>query len=286
MRGDHKMNSNSRKKLAGGMGWPIKHSLSPRLHGFWLRKHNINGAYLPLPIAPSNLDHALRALPRLGYCGVNLTVPHKEAALSIVDHADDVARRIGAVNTVFVSRDGSLKGTNTDGRGFIENVKTNATTWSASEGAAVVLGAGGSARAVVAGLVDSGCGKIILVNRTRRKAEKLAAHIGGSISVRSWSERHEALTSAALLVNTTTLGMKAQPPLDVDLTGLPSAAIVTDLVYAPLETQLLAEARGRGNPVVDGLGMLLYQAVPGFEGWFGIRPKVTPALRAHVLQDP
>ncbi len=280
------MNSNGRKKLAGVMGWPIKHSLSPRLHGFWLRKHNINGAYLPLPIAPNSLDHALRALPRLGYCGVNLTLPHKEAALSILDQVDDVARRIGAVNTVFVSRDGSLQGTNTDGLGFIENIRTNAATWSASEGPAVVLGAGGSARAVVAGLVDSGCREIILVNRTRRKAETLARHIGGPITVRSWSERHEALTSATLLVNTTTLGMSAQPPLDVDLTGLPSAAIVTDLVYTPLETQLLSEARNRGNPVVDGLGMLLYQAVPGFEGWFGIRPKVTSALRAHMLQDP
>ncbi len=272
-------------KLAGVIGWPIAHSLSPRLHGYWLKHYEIDGAYLPLPVAPNHLEHALYALPRLGFRGVNLTVPHKEAALGYMDAVDDVAHRIGAVNTVIVTPDGTLAGTNTDAEGFLQNITTNADAWSPSQGPAVVLGAGGSARAVVTSLIDAGCPLVIVANRTVAKAEILADHIGGSIRIAPWADRNTALQEAELLVNTTTLGLDGQPPLDIDLQSLPANAVVTDLIYAPLETQLLKSAKARGNPVVDGLGMLLHQAVPGFEVWFGTRPEVTNELRSYVLAD-
>jgi shikimate dehydrogenase len=278
------MTLSGNSRLAGVMGCPIAHSLSPRLHGYWLQEYGIDGAYLPLPVLPGNLEHALRALPKLGFRGVNLTVPHKEAAIPFLDEVDDVARRIGAVNTVFVSSDGALSGTNTDAQGFISNLKANAKHWSAADRPAVVLGAGGSARAVVVGLINAGCNDVIVVNRTLEKADALAQHIGGRITVRDWSDRNDVIETAALLVNTTTLGMANQPALDVNLGTLPKDAVVTDIVYAPLETPLLAAAKTRGNTVVDGLGMLLHQAAPGFEGWFGQRPEVTPALRTYVLE--
>lgn len=270
--------------LAGVMGWPISHSLSPLLHGYWLREHNIDGVYVPLPVAPSNLEHGLRALPRVGFRGVNLTVPHKEAALSMMDTVSDVARRIGAINTVFVSDDGSLSGTNTDAHGFIENLRLNAPTWQKNGGAAVVLGAGGAARAVVAALIDAQVSQVFLLNRTVEKAEQLAQAIGGPIKVVNWDDRDEAIGNAMLLVNATTLGMVNQPKLEVSLSALPKMAIVNDLVYAPLETELLRTARQMGMQTVDGLGMLLHQAVPGFEGWFGKRPDVTDGLRNVVLK--
>ncbi len=271
--------------LAGVMGWPISHSLSPRLHGYWLREHNIHGDYVPLPVAPSNLEHALRALPSLGFRGVNLTVPHKEAALPMMDSVSDIARRIGAINTVFVSGDGKLSGTNTDAHGFIENLRLNAPTWQKNDGVAVVLGAGGAARAVVAALIDAQVPEVLLLNRTVAKAEQLAKAIGGSIKVVDWGNRDEAIKNAMLLVNTTTLGMVNQPKLEISLSALPKIAIVNDLVYAPLETELLRAARQMGLQTVDGLGMLLHQAVPGFEGWFGMRPVVTNGLRDVVLKS-
>lgn len=269
--------------LAGVMGWPVSHSLSPRLHGYWLREHGIDGAYVPLPVAPNNLEHAAKSLPKLGFRGVNLTVPHKEAVLPLLDGVSDIARRIGAVNTVFVSDDGTLSGTNTDAVGFMENVRQNAPQWQPAQAPATVIGAGGAARAVVAALIDEGVAELRLVNRTREKADSLAKDLGGSIKVFEWSDRTAALTDAGLVVNTTTLGMVNQPPLDLDLTSLPDRAVVNDLVYAPLETPLLKAARDRGLLTVDGLGMLLHQAVPGFEGWFGIRPQVTADLRQFLL---
>lgn len=277
------MTMSGQAKLAGVMGWPVSHSLSPRLHGFWIREYGIDGAYMPLPVSPANLEHALRVLPKLGFRGVNLTVPHKETALPFLDDVDEIAKRIGAVNTVFVLETGALSGTNTDAEGFLANLKTGVSGWTPRSGTAVVLGAGGAARAVVAGLVDAGCSSVVLLNRTASKAQALATHIGGPITVRDWSERNDAVEKATLLVNTTTLGMNGHAPLAIMLQALPQDAVVTDLVYAPLETPLLAEARARGNPVVDGLGMLLHQAAPGFEGWFGKRPQITPALRRHVL---
>jgi len=270
-------------KVAGVFGWPVGQSRSPRLHGWWLDRYGVDGAYVPLAVPPERLEQALRALPALGFRGVNLTVPHKAAALTLVDHVDPVARRIGAVNTIVVGEDGALEGGNTDAGGFLANLREGAPGWRPEAGPAAVAGAGGAARAVVAALVDAGVPEIHLFNRSIEKAEALACDLGGPIHVVPWFGRASALAEAALLVNTTSLGMTNQPSLDLDLSALPPDAVVTDIVYAPLETPLLAAARARGNAVVDGLGMLLHQAVPGFEAWFGVRPEVTAELRAHVL---
>ena len=271
-------------KLAGVMGWPVSHSRSPRLHGFWLERHGIDGAYVPLPVPQDGIEAALRALPLFGFRGVNLTVPHKEAALAICDEADPLARRIGAINTIVVGADGRLTGSNTDAYGFIENLR-RASPWRSGGGPSVVLGAGGAARAACVALLDAGAGSIRIANRTGMRAEILAEEMGAEVTAVDWEARHGALDGAALLVNTTTLGMTGQPPLDIDLAGLPATAVVYDIVYAPLETPLLAAARKRGNPVVDGLGMLLHQAQPGFEAWFGVRPEVDEDLRRFILAD-
>lgn len=276
------MSISGKAKLAGVIGWPVGHSRSPRLHGYWLKHLGIDGAYVPLAVKPEDFEQVLRALPRMGFVGANVTVPHKEQALALADHVDPLARRIGAVNTLVVRDDGSIEGRNTDAFGFLENLRHGAPHWNAAE-AAVVLGAGGAARAVCAALVDAGVPDIRLVNRSRDRAEKLAADIGGHFTVVEWDRGAAALAGAGLLVNTTTLGMTGQPPLVLDLAALPLHAVVNDIVYAPLMTDLLVAAAARGNRAVDGLGMLLWQAVPGFEAWFGARPEVTPALRAHVL---
>ena len=275
-----------RGRVAGVMGWPVAHSRSPRLHGYWLRLHGIDGAYIPLPVRPEHFATALRALPLLGFAGANVTVPHKEAALAAVDRSDATARRIGAVNTIVVASDGTLVGRNSDGFGFMENLRTGAPGWSPKTGPAVILGAGGSARAVAVALLDGGAPEIRIVNRTVERAERLSADIGGPFRVYGWAERASALGDAALLVNSTTLGMKGQPPLELALDRLPRTAVVNDIVYSPLETALLATARARGNPTVDGLGMLLHQARPGFAAWFGVEPAVTPELRDFVLETP
>lgn len=270
-------------RLAGVMGWPVSHSRSPRLHGFWLESLRIDGAYLPLPVRPEHLATALRALPVLGFRGVNLTVPHKAAALAAIDRPSPQARRIGAVNTVVIDAEGALHGSNTDVFGFRESLRSALPDWRADRGPAVLVGAGGAARAVAAALVEVGTPEIRLVNRTRDRALRLAEEIVGPFRVVDWRDRREALAGAALLVNATSLGMAGQPPLDLDLAALPVSAVVNDIVYAPLETPLLAAARRRGNAVVDGLGMLLHQARPGFAAWFGAEPQVTPALRDFVL---
>lgn len=276
-------------RLAGVIGWPIGHSRSPQLHGHWLARYRIDGAYVPMAVPPERLQAALRGLAALGFRGCNVTVPHKEAAMALVDELDPLARRIAAVNTIVVREDGSLFGTNTDGFGFLANLQAGASLdageggWSAAAGPAVVIGAGGAARAVIVALADAGAPEIRLANRTRARAETLAAELGGPIAVVDWADRAAALDGAALLVNTTTEGMVGRPPLDLPLDALPPAALVNDIVYAPLETPLLAAARARGNPVVDGLGMLLHQARPGFEAWFGVAPTVDAALRAAVL---
>lgn len=271
-------------KLAGVMGWPIGHSLSPRLHGYWLRQYAVDGAYVPLAVRREDFAGTVRMLPRLGFAGANVTVPHKEAALAAVDEAAGEARRIGAVNTIVVRADGSLMGWNSDGFGFMESLKAGLPEWNPGLGPAVVLGAGGAARAVCAALVDGGVPELRLVNRTASRAEALAADIGGPIEVVSWAERESALDGARLLTNTTTLGMAGNPPLDLVLERLPPEAAVTDIVYAPLRTPLLVAAAARGNPTVDGLGMLLHQARPGFAAWFGVEPEVTDEMRAFVLQ--
>lgn len=276
------MSLSGKALLAGVIGWPVGHSRSPRLHGFWLEQYGIDGAYLPLPVKPEDFAEVFRALPRMGFRGVNVTVPHKEAALALADHVEPLARRIGAVNTLIVRADGSMEGRNTDAFGFIENLRQGSPGFSAGRGPAVVLGAGGAARAVIAALQDDGCPEIRLLNRTMARAEEVAADLGGSVRVVAWEKRAEALAEAGLLINTTTLGMNGQPPLEIALDDLPGDALVSDIVYAPLETDLLARARARGNRAVDGLGMLLHQARPGFAAWFGVMPEVTGELRAFV----
>ena len=270
-------------RLAGVMGWPVAHSRSPRLHGFWLEHYGIDGAYLPLPVRPEKLEAALRALPVLGFAGCNLTIPHKEAALKLIDRIDPLAKRIGAVNTVVVSSEGELSGSNTDVFGFRENLLAGAPGWRADRGPAVVIGAGGASRAALAVLTDGGAKEIRLLNRTRDRAEALAALFGPTVKVIDWDERAAALEGTTLLVNSTSLGMTGQPPLDLALDALPRDAVVTDMVYVPLETQLLRDARHRGNVAVDGLGMLLHQGRPGFAAWFGVDPEVTAAQREAVL---
>jgi shikimate dehydrogenase len=272
-----------RTRLAGIMGWPVAHSLSPRLQGHWLRRYGINGAYVPLPVLPERLEQALNALPALGFAGANLTIPYKEAALSLVDRLSPAAERIGAVNTVVVEPDGTLSGDNTDGFGFIASLSECGVGWQADAGPAVLLGAGGAARAVAVALLDAGAPEVRLLNRTPDRARTLAGELGGPIHAVDWAERAAALDGAALLVNTTSLGMRGQPPLVLALDALPRTALVTDVVYTPLLTALLAVARARGNPVADGLGMLLHQARPGFRAWFGVDPVVDDDLRAAVL---
>lgn len=273
--------------LAGVIGWPVAHSRSPLLHAHWIAEHGLRGAYVPLAVAPGRLDAALRGLPALGFAGCNVTIPHKVDTLRLVDHVEPLARRIGAVNTVVVSPDGALEGRNTDAFGFVHSLREAQPGWRADTGPAVVLGAGGAARAIVAGLIDAGACEIRLLNRTLERAQELADALrpsagGCTLQVQPWAARHPALDGAALLVNTTSQGMHGQEPLDLQLDDLPPTAVVCDAVYVPLETPLLAAARARGNPVVDGLGMLLHQARPAFEAWFGVRPQVTPALRAKV----
>ncbi len=277
------MTLSGKAALAGVLGWPVGHSRSPRLHGFWLERHGIDGAYVPLPVRPEDFAQAVSALPLLHLRGANVTVPHKEAAAALCDSMDDHAKRLGAVNTLVFS-EGQIHGANTDGAGFLDNLRQGAPGWRAESGAAVVLGSGGAARAVIVALLDAGVPELRLANRTRAKAEALAESFGGPIRVFDWGDWTRVLDGAGLLVNTTSLGMQGQPPLEIALDALPGAAVVNDIVYQPLETELLRMAAGRGNRVVDGLGMLLHQARPGFEAWFGVRPEVDEALRDFVLQ--
>jgi shikimate dehydrogenase len=268
--------------LAGLMGFPVMHSRSPKLHNYWLAQHGLTGAYLPLTVRTEGLRAALRALPALGFSGCNLTIPHKEAALAIVDRVDPVARRIGAMNCVVVAPDGSLEGQNHDAFGYVESIREAQPNWRADAGPIVVLGAGGGARAVLVSLIDQGAREIRLVNRTPARAAALQRDLGGPITALAWEKREDALAGAAMLVNTTNQGMVGTPPLDLALDALPPTALVSDIVYIPRETPLLAAARKRGNPTVNGLGMLLHQARPAFRAWFGIMPDVTPELRAMI----
>ena len=269
--------------LAGVMGWPISHSRSPRIHSHWIAEHGLRGAYVPLAVNPLNLREAMTGLKVLGFAGCNLTLPHKIEALPWLDEVDAVAQRIGAVNTLTVRADGSLHGTNTDAFGYIQSLRETQPSWQASAGPAGVLGAGGAARAVVWALADAGATEIRLLNRSLDKAQAMAAEFGVPVKALPWDQRHEALADAALVVNTTTQGMQGQPALDIHLDALPQHALVSDIVYTPLQTDLLLRAQARGNPTVGGLGMLLHQARPAFAAWFGVMPEVTPALWQKVL---
>jgi shikimate dehydrogenase len=280
------------RPFAAIVGWPVEHSRSPALHGFWLRQHRIEAHYGRLPVEPrrSALEELVGFLKRTPNArGCNLTLPHKIEIMSLLDRIDAAASRIGAVNTVVKQPDGTLEGRNTDGFGFLEALRYNAPHWSAEAGPVAVLGAGGAARAVVASLIDAGVPELRLVNRTRQTAVELGVAFtpddGRRIVIGSWTERAELLDGATLLVNTTSLGMKGQPPLEADLSRLPHSAVVYDIVYVPLETALLATARARGHRCVDGLGMLLHQGRPGFEAWFGQRVDVSIEQRRAVAAD-
>jgi shikimate dehydrogenase len=278
------VNIGGNTRLAGVIGWPVGHSRSPRIHNFWLRRHHIDGAYMPLAVAPERLADAVRGLLALGFAGANVTVPHKQAVIRALDSVDERARRMGAVNTIVVGADGGLSGSNSDGCGFLENLRAG-SGWRADAGAAVVIGAGGAARAVSVALQDAGVAEIRIVNRTGERAQELVRALGPPLLAVPWDERNDALQDAALLVNATSLGMTGHPALAIVLDGLAQNAVVNDIVYTPLETPLLAAAAAHGYPVVDGLGMLLHQARPGFAAWFGRRPEVDQALRDHIVAD-
>lgn len=270
--------------LAGVIGSPIAHSKSPQLHAHWLSLNAVPGFYIPMDVAADDLEAVLRTLPRAGFVGVNITVPHKERVLSLADVVTDRATLIGAANTLIFRKDGQIHADNTDGYGFIQNLRQNAPGWNPKAGPAAVLGAGGAARAVVASLLEVGVPEILISNRTRVRAEALQAEFGKRLTVVEWVQAGNMLENATTVVNTTSLGMQGQPPLRVPLDGLRGDALVTDLVYAPLKTRLLIEAEKMGCVVVDGLGMLLHQAVPAFERWFGVRPVVDTATRVAALR--
>ncbi len=269
--------------LAGVIGHPIAHSRSPALHSYWLRRYGIKGHYIPMDIATQDLQQALEMLPKLGFIGANVTIPHKESILKLADVITDRAALIGAANTLIFRADGRLHADNTDGAGFIANLRQNAPDWDPTLGPAALFGAGGAARAVIAALIEVGCPEIRIANRSRPRAEALRSDFGAKIIVVDWVQAPNMLEGAATVVNTTSLGMSGKPDFRVPLDALDPAATVTDLVYTPLKTQFLFEAEQRGCTVVDGLGMLLHQAAPGFERWFGRRPEVDEATRQAVL---
>jgi shikimate dehydrogenase len=269
--------------MAGVMGWPVAHSRSPVIHNHWIRQYGLTGTYGLFPVRPERLEAALRGLSALGMAGCNITLPHKVQAMQWVDHVDPLGQRVGAINLVVVQPDGALHGFNTDGYGFIQSLRDAKPDWRADAGPIVVLGGGGAARAIVLSLIDAGAQSIRLINRTRSKAQALADEFGPIIAVYDWTERHDALAGAAMLVNTTDQGMHGKTDLDLRLEALPADALVCDAIYIPLETTLLAAARARGNLTVNGLGMLLNQARPAFKAWFGVDPEVTPALREALI---
>jgi shikimate dehydrogenase len=268
--------------IAGLLGWPVAHSRSPVIHNHWLAQYDIPGRYVLFPVPPEKLEAAVRGLAALGLRGCNVTTPHKQAIFPLLDRVDDLARRIGAVNTVVVEKDGTLTGFNNDGNGFVQSLRDVDPRWRPDSGPILVLGAGGASRAVVASLAAQGATEIRLTNRTLDKAQEIADAVGAMVKVVPWEQREDALDGIAMLANATSLGMTGKPPLDMALDRLPPRAVVGDLIYIPPETPLLAAARQRGNVTVNGLGLLLNQARPAFNAWFGVMPEITPALRAAI----
>lgn len=264
-------------------GWPIGHTRSPMLHGHWLQRYGIDGRYLPLPIAPEDFDGALRTLGKIGFVGGNVTIPHKVAAFDAADETTDRARRLGAANTITYHPDRGIVADNTDGFGFLENLRAARPNWLGTEGPATVLGAGGASRAIVAALLDAGVPELRLTNRTKSKADAIAEELGGPVTVTDWDDAEGSLDGAKLVVNTTSMGMQGGPPLSLTLEKVGDGTLVTDAVYAPPDTPFLQLARTKGAQTVDGLGMLLHQARPGFAAWFGREPEVDDALRKAVL---
>jgi shikimate dehydrogenase len=276
--------TDKRIPLAGVIGSPIAHSRSPQLHRHWLQTYGIRGFYIPMDVGRDDLENVIRTLPKMGFVGVNITIPHKEEVLKFADQVTDRATLIGAANTLIFRKDGKIHADNTDGYGFFENLRSGAPDWDPRGGPAVVMGAGGAARAVVASLTGAGVPEVLVTNRTRVRAEKLKEDFSQRVRVIDWVQAGNILEEASLVVNTTSLGMVGKPELRVPLDGLRKGAVVTDLVYTPLKTHLLQVAESAGCVVVDGLGMLLHQAVPGFERWFGTRPEVDQAARAAALR--
>jgi len=274
--------SDQRFVLAGVMGWPVAHTRSPAIHNHWIAHYGLKGAYVQLPVQPARLEAAIRGLPALGFAGCNITVPHKISAMAWMDEVHPAAQRIEAINTVVVREDGSLLGVNNDGVGYIQSLRDADPAWRADTGPALVLGAGGAARAIVVALLDEGVPELRICNRTQEKAQAFRDAFGDRVKVIPWSERNAAMAGVSLLVNTTTQGMHGQPALDVALDDLPAHAMVSDAIYIPLETPLLAAARQKGHRTVNGLGMLLNQARPAFKSWFGVMPEITPALLSAV----
>ena len=270
-------------KLAGVIGQPIAHSRSPHLHGHWLKRYGISGHYIPMEVAQSDLKSVLETLPKMGFQGVNVTLPHKEAVLELADSVTDRAALIGAANTLTFTADGRIQADNTDGVGFLANIQDYVPEWSAKSGPCVVFGAGGASRAIIAALSQAGAPLIRVTNRTRARSDALKDHFGAKIEVVDWVQAGNVLDDASLLVNTTSLGMQGKSALRVPLDGLRPETVVTDIVYTPLETELLRTAKAAGCRTVDGLGMLLHQASPGFERWFGTAPEVDMNLRKAVL---
>ncbi|WP_072369931.1 shikimate dehydrogenase [Hyphomicrobium sp. NDB2Meth4] len=271
-------------KRACVIGWPIEHSRSPIIHGYWLMKYGIDGSYIKEAVRPDEVADFLRSLDRRGFVGCNVTVPHKELAYAIADEREASARAVQAANTLWLEG-GKLHAANTDTYGFMTNLDHAAPAWKAHDGPACVLGAGGAARAIVHGVLEAGVDEVRIFNRTRQRAEVLAETFGPRVKVFDWDARSEASREACVLVNTTAAGLKGAGTLGMDFAGFNPDCVVADIVYVPLETELLAEARKEGLRTVDGLGMLLYQAVPGFEKWFGVRPQVTDELRAILIAD-
>jgi shikimate dehydrogenase len=277
------MTDHPRIPLAGVLGHPIAHSRSPVLHGYWLKRYGLKGHYIPIDVAPLDLAEVVRMLPRMGFVGVNVTIPHKEAILQVADIVTDRAALIGAANTLIFRADGRIHADNTDGTGFLANLRQHAPHWDAHSGPAAVLGAGGAARAVVAALLEAGAPEVRIANRTRPRAEALRSDFGAKVVVLDWVQAGNMVEGCATVVNTTSLGMTGKPDFRVPLDGLDPKAVVNDLVYTPLMTQFLIEAADKGCTIVDGLGMLLHQAAPGFERWFGQKPDVDEATRHAVL---
>lgn len=271
--------------LAGVIGWPIGHSRSPRLHGHLLARYGLDGYYVPLGVRPADFEAALAALPRLGFRGVNVTIPFKEQALALAGGVSDRAALIGAANTLTFGAGGAIHADNTDGYGFLQNLRQGAPGWTAAAGPALVLGAGGASRAVISALLSDGAPELRLANRTRARAEMLREHFGARVVVVDWPQASDAVAGARTIVNTTSMGMVGHADLTLRLDAASADALVTDIVYRPLLTPLLAQAQARGLRIVDGVGMLLHQAAPGFESWFGLRPEVDDALRAAVLAE-
>ena len=269
--------------LAGVIGDPVAHSLSPKLHGHWLKRYGLRGHYVPLRVSQSDLHDVLRTLPRMGFAGVNVTIPHKEHVLSLVDNVTDRAALIGAANTLTFTSNGLIQADNTDGGGFLASIRQSIPGWTAETGPALVLGSGGAAKAIVWALLNDGAPTVHVANRTRARADGLREQFGARVVPQDWTAIPKLVRDAAFIVNTTSLGMQGQPPLGVDLHGVAPQTVVTDIVYAPLQTELLVEAERHGCQSVDGLGMLLHQAVPGFERWFNYTPMVDEDLRRAVL---